>query len=133
MKTTAVQLEDLRRLYWDEGLTLAAIGARFGVTRQAVAQLMQARGIARREQTVSPLGAVNRVRAAFARDRRADPPDPPLSEWKPLTLYAGGASITVLLPPRGPSGSRQNYERHALVAKASSDLHLALRLARPAR
>jgi len=41
-------VEELRRLYWDEQLTMREIGERYGVSRQRIHQKMEAFGIPRR-------------------------------------------------------------------------------------
>jgi hypothetical protein len=130
MKTEGVEREELHRLYWTEGLTLAEIGARLGITRQGVAQLMKVRGIPRRSRSGEELGdaSFRRWRAAF--ERRAASPVEPTGELTPLTLYAGGDSITVMLPPRGPVGDPVNYERAQLVREGWRRLRIARRAAR---
>jgi hypothetical protein len=43
-----VELDEMRRLYLDEGMTLKEIGVRFGITRQAVQMRFVKAGISRR-------------------------------------------------------------------------------------
>lgn len=56
--------EELRRLYWDERLTMREIGERFGVSRQRIHQKMEALGIPRRS-----------AREAAAKRYKERPPD----------------------------------------------------------
>jgi len=49
-KLTPAQVEASVRLYQDEGMSLAEIGKRFGVTRQSMHKLLKRRGVKMRPQ-----------------------------------------------------------------------------------
>jgi hypothetical protein len=68
------ELDEMRRLYLDEGLTLKEIGVRFGITRQAVQLRFVKAGISRRSHYSQNFRNANEQRSdrihRFLNDRR---------------------------------------------------------------